>query len=399
VTVQFSANFPVLGLFANFSGAVWTDISEYVRRLDIDRGPSRETGRYPAGSMTVQLANRDARFSPANTSGPYVSGGVTQVVAEVKVRLEATWNSVTYNLFCGLVEDWQDEFPDSGYDAVTVLTALDPLTTLATWNGSPLVSVVGNGERTGARISRILDAVGFDGATRSVMTGDDTLQATTLTGSATEQINLVTDSEGGALWYDPLRSINADMGGLVWESRSALKTNTRSTVSQATFSAASIGFRDPRTSSGRDFIVRYAGFARVGGVEQGSGSGLPRLTRYDLVNETDVGVGALSAFTVAKGKPGDYRITGLTIDPITKPATAWPAALGLRVRDRATVAMTIPVSGLVVNKNVFIDGISHSILPMQWATSFDFASATNFDTMIAASVWTTGLWDTAGWWF
>lgn len=406
MTVSFGANWPTIGLFVNFDGLVggtWTDVSQWVRRVDVDRGPSRETGRFPAGSMRVQLDNRDGRFSPANLAGPYVAGGASQVQADVRVRLEATWAGTTHNVFCGYTEDWQDEFPAAGYDAVTTLTALDPLTLLGSWTGTP-VTPVGAGERSGARVARILDALGFPALTRSIMVGDETLQATDLGGNGVSLLNLTTDSELGAYWYDPLRSINTNMGGLVWESRSALSTNARSTTSQATFSPASLAFRDPSTSSGRDRVVRAVAYSRVGGLTQeavlfslGGNPGTPRLARADLVNETDAGVYATAELTLMRGTPGDYRVTGVTIDPITVPATMWPAALGLRIRDRATVSMPVRVSGLTIAKNVFIDGISHSIEPQRWVTSFDFASATWVDALSPASVWDTGVWNTAKW--
>jgi hypothetical protein len=367
--------------------------------------------------MSVVLDNRDGRFSPANLTGPYVSGGASEVVSDIKVRLEATWGGTTYGLFAGYVEDWQDDFPGLGYDATTTLTAIDPLSLLSSWEGTPLAVPVGAGETSGARVARIIDAAGVIGpGNRSIMNGDEGMQATTLGGSAITLLNLTVDSEGGTYWYDPAVSGTGSFGAFVYESRSALASNTRSTVSQVTFSAGSVPFRDPRTSSGRDQLLRVAALSRVGGATQevtafslGGNTGLPRLARSDLVTETDVGVYSIAELLVMKGSAENaYRVTGLTIDPVIagEPAalaeatflidangrSAWSAALGLRIRDRATVSMTVPVSSLTINKNVFIDGVSHNITPMRWSTSFQFASATAWDGFTAA-VWDTATWD------
>lgn len=401
MTVQFNASYPTIGLYVTF-GLSEVDVSSYIRSVSTNRPSSRETGKYQPGTMTVVLDNRDGRFSPANLSGPYVSGGVTQVVADIRVRLEATWGGTTFGLFAGFVEDWQDDFPGTGYDATTTLTAVDPLSLLASWSGTPLATPVGAGERSGARMGRILDAVNFIGAgNRSLMVGDEGMQATTLGGSARALLDLTADSEGGAFWYDPAVSGTGSFGAFVFESRSALATNTRSTTSQATFSAGSVQFRDPRTSSGRDQLVRVAAYSRVGGLTQeasifslGGNTGLPRVARADLVTETDSGVRAIVDLIVARSAGDGYRITGVTIDPINSPSTMWPKALGLRIRDRASVSMTVPVSSLAINRNVFVDGISHNITPMRWSTSFTFASATAWDTFTAA-VWGTATWDGA----
>lgn len=399
MTVQFSSSYPVLGLYVNFSGSTFTDISAYVRSISTNRPGSRETNRFGIGTMSVVLDNRDGRFSPANTSGPYSSGGVTQVVSDIKVRLEATWSGTTHNLFCGYVEDWQDDFPAMGKDATTTLTVVDPLAQLASWVGTPLAAPVGAQESSGSRIARILDAAGFPAATRSLMAGDETLQGTLLGGGAVEQLNLTADSEGGTYWYDPnLRSVDT-FGAFVFESRTALSVNSRSNTSQATFSAASVRFRDPVTSSGRDQLLRSAGYTRVGGVEQSAGSGLPRAARQDLLTFTDAGVKGIVDLLVAKGTQANaYRVERVTIEPIVSTTTMWPKALGLRIRDRASVSMTVPVSSLAINRNVFIDGISHSITPMRWTTTFTFASATAWDGFSAAAAFGSGTWDTSQWW-
>lgn len=398
MTVSFGANWPTLGLYVNFSGTTWTDVSAYIRAVETNRPNNRETGTYPAGSMSVTLDNRDGRFSPANTSGPYTSGGVTQVVSDIGVRLEATWSGTTYNLFVGTVEDWADEWPNMGYDAVTVLTAIDPSSQLAAWEGEVTFAQVS----ASTAINTILNAAGLGATKRSVMTADESVQAATLTGSALDMVQLVTDSEGGAMWYDPLRSIETNWGGLVWESRSALRVNSRSTTSQVTF-GTTVPIMSISTSSGRDQLLRAAAYTRVDGVEQvtGTATDTPRKRRTGLLNVTDASVKVLTDLAVAVGSAANaYRVAEVTVQGIASPTNSWPHVLGRRIRDRVTVTVT-PAAGFgTLTRNAFIAGIRHSISREHvWTTTFTLTSAAAMDAAPATATWDSGKWDTAVWWY
>lgn len=375
MSVNWGANWPTLTLQISFDGFSFEDVSAYVRDCYTNRGSSRETGRYPPGTMTVTLDNRDGRFSPFNLSGPYVSGGATQVLPGVRVGLTATWASVDYQLFYGQAEDWQDEYPEMGYDAVTVLTCVDPLALLAS-NDRVAGSLVGEGELSGARINRIL--TGF-GLAASVQDGDNYLQATNLGGNALDECYRVVDSEGGALWYDPSPSISSS-GGVVFEGRSSLVLSARSNTSQVTFGTGGVGVSEFTTTAGADQVVRTASYANVGGAVQTVGSGLPAKKRLDLIGVSDADAHALASLAVAVGDPAEApRVTSVTVPAVKVPATNWPHVLGRRIRDRATVNLTIPSSGLTITRGVFIDGVSHSISPLEWTTRFEFASASAWD--------------------
>ena len=397
MSVTWNANFPEITLGIDFSGGggIFTDVTSYVRECYVNRGPSRETGRYPAGTMTVTLDNRDGRFSPFNTSGPYTSGGLTQVLPGVQVRLSAVWSATTYYLFCGYTEDWQDEYPDLGTDAVTVLTCVDPLALLSSIDRDPDTEQ-GASEKSNERIIRIINALPVPSPIAS--SGDNAMQATTLEGNALEECYKVVDSEGGAFWYDPSASFGT-FGAYVFEARSALVTNSRSTTSQVTFGTGGLAFRDLVTTSGRDNILAAASYANVGGTTQTAGSGQPSRRRLDLINTSDAEALAVAELAVAIGNPASAaRVTSLTIDPVTSPSAMWPHALGRRIRDRVTVTVTIPVSSQTISKQVFIDGISHAITPLQWSTTFQFASASAWDGF-SASVWDTATWDGDDWFY
>ena len=395
--VAFGTGWPDVKLKIRFNGTTWTDVSDYVRSVNVRRPSSRETFRYAAGTMSVTLDNRDARFTPANTAGPYGSN----VTPDVDVLLEATWDSVAYNLFFGRVEDWADDYPSVGYDAVTVMTAIDPLADLGEWSG--LVDLDEDAaveEMSHVRFEKVLDAAGFPDAKRAIMDCDEHLMRVVSEGNAIDLLNLIADTEGGSYWYDPHTAVSAE-GGIVYESRTALAYKTRSTTSQVTFDdSTGVNFRDLRTSSGREQLIRSAEVQRVEDERIWTWlTGNPRWRRTNLLNASAVGVVNLARWIVKRGSiENQYRITEVTIDPVTDGAVMWPEALGLRFRDRVTVDVTIPVSGFNLTRDCFIDGISHTITPMYWSTTFGLASAAVYDDLeTPASTFGVAEFDDAFW--
>lgn len=80
----------------------WTDLTAYVRGIDINRGRNHELVRSQAGTCSVRLKNTDRRFDPSNTAGPYYPN----VIPMRRIRVRAVHNAVTYDLFQGYVENW-----------------------------------------------------------------------------------------------------------------------------------------------------------------------------------------------------------------------------------------------------------------------------------------------------
>jgi hypothetical protein len=83
-------------------GADWTDVSAYVRSVQISRGKDHELNRSQAGQCTVTLSNLDRRFDPTHAASPYAP----YVIPMRQIRVSAVWSAVTYNLFTGFIEDW-----------------------------------------------------------------------------------------------------------------------------------------------------------------------------------------------------------------------------------------------------------------------------------------------------
>jgi hypothetical protein len=204
----------------------WVDISAYLRSLSTSRRFSRDIQVWEAGTAQAVLDDRDGRFSPSNMSSPYVTGGVTGIRPWRPVRYRATYAGVTYDLYRGYVQSWQESWTPGHADAEVTISCADELARLAAFDGLEQAPV-GAGETSGRRIHRILDNAGHVGE-RSVDDGRTTMQATTLSGDAVAELKVTTDSEGGALWIDADGSVDFDHGY-------ALIENTRSNTVMATF--------------------------------------------------------------------------------------------------------------------------------------------------------------------
>ena len=106
-------------------GAVFKDISPYVRSFTTDRGRRRSLDRFGAGTATVVLDNRDRRFDPTNFSSEYANSilGITGVTPMRPVIINATWSGTSYPIFRGFIDSWSFDYDQSISDA----TAFDSL--------------------------------------------------------------------------------------------------------------------------------------------------------------------------------------------------------------------------------------------------------------------------------
>jgi hypothetical protein len=219
-------------------GYAWTDVSEYVMDgLTFRRGATRSQGpfwRYEAGAASFQLDNVDGRFDPLNLSGPYVSAGVSEIRPNLPVRISAVIGSTTETLWVGVVDTLDLDYTSVTWSTVGV-TCVDGVAFLQAADFPEMSTTAGAGENAAARITRILDHVGWPAAQRDLDTVSmNTMQATSLAAPAWTEILLTADSDAGYLWIDRT-------GQLVYRTRGAI-----SSTPSATFSSSA-------TTPGKDF--------------------------------------------------------------------------------------------------------------------------------------------------
>jgi len=107
---------PLTALASN----TWVDITSYVISFSTKRGRSDALGRIEAGTASLILDNSDRRFDPTFAAGAYYPN----VVPMKKIRISATYASVTYRLFTGFIESWPPDWP-GGLDATTTIRCVD----------------------------------------------------------------------------------------------------------------------------------------------------------------------------------------------------------------------------------------------------------------------------------
>lgn len=115
---------------AMWSGALlpngWTDITTYLRQIDVNRGRQLELDVEQAGTMQLILDNADQRFDTDYTAGPYYP----YVVSGVHIRLSIT-NVSTTKIFRGFTTTWTMSYPSNGMDAIVTLPCVDAFRILA----------------------------------------------------------------------------------------------------------------------------------------------------------------------------------------------------------------------------------------------------------------------------
>lgn len=382
-------------------GETWVDIAPWVRRLEVDRGFSRELAAWRSGTALVVLDDRDGRWSPTNLSGPYAAGGVTSIRPWRPIRISAEYGGAVYPIYAGWVLDWLQDWPD-GHDAIVTLPCADEWSRLAR---APHLAVapVGAGESSGARCHRVLDAAGHAGP-RDIDPGMVTVQATDLGHEPTVELQLTADSEGGAAY------VNAS-GVVVCRDRYSLIEDARSIEVQAVYGdgigpVTEIPCQVMPPATGSDRVVSRVEYARVGGVTQVQSSPISQAlyghavdARADLVCETDGQVAGLAEWKILRDAEPRPRFEAITIQAGGRTAEAaariWPAVLGREVRDLVRCVRR-PPAGDAITRLAHVSRLKHSTDGESWLVTLGLESAEPYATY-AASRWDIGAWDAAVW--
>jgi hypothetical protein len=108
----------------------WTPVTQYVRRMSIDRGRSDDWADFN-GTATVVLNNRTRLFDPYYTSGTYY--GKLLPRRQIRIRAQTIEGGVTttHDVFRGFIDGWNPQWTDAGTDSTTTIQCFDALQLLA----------------------------------------------------------------------------------------------------------------------------------------------------------------------------------------------------------------------------------------------------------------------------
>lgn len=360
-------------------------VSDDIRRITITRGAQRVDSpviRYEPGTAEVVLDNATRDYDPENLNGPYVAAGVSQVTPSRPVVISARYAGIDYRLYTGFAESFDLVWNGENWAEVSIPCS-DGLSILSQTERAA-VAIVGTGDDTGARISRILDSADWPDEDRDIATGDATLLGTTLEGPALEELQQASDSEIGELYVD-------GSGVLVFRNRNAIYTESRSTTSQATFGDDEDGGELGYAYNGLSFSTdRETMYNRVIGQRDGgsvvqaddsTSQGSNRIktwSKTDLLLEDDLQVADYTSWILNLSKDPENRFTEMVIYPLADPDNLFPQVLGRQIGDRITCIRRPPGGGDPIQRDVFIRAIKHEITVSNWITTWVFQSATKF---------------------
>ena len=309
----------------------YTNVSADVRAMKIYMGKSRELDQYQVGRTSVVLDNRARDFDPLNLSGPYVSGGETQVKPGRRLRCFLTHPTtlVEYQMYQGVVRNWGLDYTGK-FDAVSHAYASDAMTELA----NTKVDLTTSAGASGTAMAEILAAAGI--ANREVDAGNSTLQAMTFAADALSAARVIEQSEQGTLYVEK-------DGTLTFLERHALLNETRHNTSQATFGAGNLSIHEIEIGYESDIVKNKATVTRGGGAAQEFSDdesiaeyGEKAMTLTGMASASDADALALATYLVAKNAEPAVRVKSITIMPQFH-ADLMTQALARRLLDRVTV--------------------------------------------------------------
>lgn len=360
------------------SSQSFTDISSYVRYFDISRGRSHELGDFRAGSLSFSVSNQDNRFNPSQTTHFYDStNNRTKITPLKQVKVSATYDSTTHVIFRGFLDVVPVKFLAEGADSIVTFTAIDAFRLFQSqtlqsvgWRvGRTGFTELGQTTRLGygdsaelssVRVSRILNAIGFPSALRTIGTGTKNVQQQALTTNVLAGLKACETAENGQFF------ISAD-GKATFRNRAYKFTNALATTSQATFSnsGSNLPFTDVQVSFDDNEVINNYSWTRSGGSTQfiADADSILRFTALNssesTINTSDADVLSIIQQKLSETAIPIIRIDSLQINP-RQNTSIWTQALGREIGDRITVNI-VNTDGSTFSDELFIESIRHSV--------------------------------------
>ncbi|MEW6472739.1 MAG: LamG-like jellyroll fold domain-containing protein [Actinomycetota bacterium] len=233
------------------------------------------------------------------------------------------------------------------------------------------------GDTSGARINRILDAIGWPAADRQIDTGVAVLQSAELGGTALEALQRIAETEQGRLF------VTTD-GKIRFIARDNL-LRAPYTTSQATFGddGSELEYGDLSYDDSDRTIYNEAQVSRSNGTVQivRDTTSQSRYLRRTLVlsgllHQNDSTSRDLASWIVSRYKDPFRRATGVRLEPSAGNETShFPHALGRELVDRVTVKRRPQNLGPPIEQQVHIEGITHEVTAVEWVTTWDLSPA------------------------
>jgi hypothetical protein len=348
----------------------WTSVTTTdLIKIDIRRGRTRQNERDQCGVSTIVFNNTSGIYDPDNTSvsSPWVVSGASILRDGLQMRIVATINSVSYNLYYGFLETTR---VDQGEAPGVTMTFVDGIAYIADAQ-APALATAANAETAATRVGRMLDIAWWpSGASRS-LTGTVGMLATVQNRSCMEMIYQAVDSIAGRFYIS--RSGVATLVPLA--DKFSRPTQLLFTDTQA---SNTVGYMQLFTNPGTYFVVNQAIIDRTNTTKQYTSKYNPSVSAYGIAKivldapvSTDSNAQNLALYESRKNATPVTYVERIDFNALSLATfgALYPDFLATELADQVSVVRTT-YDGRPNQWNLVVEGMAHTITQNNWLVSY-----------------------------
>lgn len=345
----------------------WVDITDDVRTFSTVRGRSRVIDQMQAGQALLTVSNSSGDYNPANTAGTHYPG----VRVMNPIRIQADYDSTTYDLFRGFVETWNAEFPSAAKDNVSVVKCIDGFRLFAMYEGDWTQSAA----LSGTRVGNILTAVGWPAGWRDIDSGTHTVAAlSTEFDTALSQLHRTALVEQGLFFIAGDGDATFRDGNTRIEDQASVAETFSDDGSDLKYVDAHLVYDDSQLWN-QATVTRIDGEAQTSTDSTSVGDyGQRDLHLSSTLHYADGEAFSLAGWLVMEHGNVLVRVPELTVKPERDPSNLWAPVLSLELLDRVNVEKTLP--GDDFDDDFHVEGVSHNVRMVggrSWETTFQLS--------------------------
>ena len=346
------------------------DVSNLIDQVITNRGRQLSAEQFNTGTASVRILDQNGDFNPQNPSSPYY----TYLSPMRKITISATWLGNSYPIFAGYITGYNTSTPQFNGDVVyTTITAVDGSRLMQNAQFFGVVGAVA-GELTGARVTKILDTIGWPVSLRDIDLGLTTCQADPATQrTALQALQTVSTTEYGAFY------LGAD-GKAVFQDRAVTVGSVAPTATYFADNGTGLSYANVQWVLDDTQVYNSVTVTRTGGTVQ-TAQNAASIAQYfthsynasGLLMETDAAALDYAQAFLASRQDTSIRVDSLVLDlNTTNYDTGVTAALALDFFSPIRIYTTQP-NNTFLDKTVQIFGVSHNIRPSTWKTTWTTA--------------------------
>jgi len=348
----------------------WTSVTTTdLIRIDIRRGRTRQNERDQCGVSTIVFNNTSGIYDPDNTSAssPWVVSGASILRDGLQMRIVATINSVSYNLYYGFLETTR---VDQGEAPGVTMTFVDGIAYIADAQ-APALATASFAETAATRVGRILDYAGWpSGAARS-LTGTVGMLATVQNLSCMQMIYQAVDSIAGRFYI----SRNGVATLVPLADKFSRPTQLLFSDTQA---SNTVGYMQLFTNPGTYYVINQAIIDRTNTTKQYTSQYNPSVSSYGIAKitldapvATDSNAQNLALYESRKNASPVTYVERIDFNALSLGTfgALYPDFLATELADQVSVVRTT-YDGRANQWNLVVEGMAHTITQNNWMVSY-----------------------------